>query len=289
LRGSVLIARGQQRGEGYSETSDSEAKRKAVRMVDVSRPKPGCGLVADQVRIERTIKHGDTTYDIIVGPCKCGAQVVRVMRVCGASISVYEIDSEDYENVDVYVAQLHRSFAIDVVSKLRQLRQTIFKFNSRGQFDAHGMHPFRVRLIDKARLICSRFSKKGLIDQILKNPDNLENDVASAFILGCIATENHWLEVHKDAVFEGYAHIEGREAGRPLALAARLRQGRRTRKAVLSVAAKLYDQEPSLRRNDSETANRIAIMKLDSLRKRDGTFIGVDAIVKHLRAARVGR
>jgi hypothetical protein len=146
------------------------------------------------------------------------------------------------------------------------------------------MHPFRVRLIDKARLICNRFSKNGLLKQILHH--YTENDVASAFILGCIATENHWLEFHEKAVFEGYAHIEGRESGRPLALAARKRQGKRTRKAVMAAASELYDKDPSLRRNDSKTANRIASMKLDSLRKGDGTFLGSDAIVKHLRAAR---
>jgi len=148
------------------------------------------------------------------------------------------------------------------------------------------MSPFRVRLIDKARLICSRFSKNGLLKEIIDHSNDNENDIVSAFILGYIATEHHWLAVHENAVFEGYAHIEGREAGRPLALAARIRQGRRTRKAVIAVASKLYDQEPSLRRNDSKTANRIATMRLESLRKRDGTFLGPDAIVKHLRAAR---
>jgi hypothetical protein len=255
-------------------------------MDDVRKPNEGCGLIAEQVRIERTIKHGDTTYELFVGPCKCGARVFRLMRTCGASLSVFEISSEDYENLDRYVAHLNTSFAVDVRTKLSELRVTIQKFNSRGQFDAHGMSPFRVRLVDRARLICSRFSKNGLLGRILEHPDDVEDDIASAFILGCIATENHWLSVHEDAVFEGYAHIEGRETGRPLALAARRRQGRRTRKAVIAEASKLYDQDPSLRRNDSKTANRIATMKLESLRKRDGTFLGPDAIVKHLRAAR---
>jgi hypothetical protein len=148
------------------------------------------------------------------------------------------------------------------------------------------MHPFRVRLIDKARLICQRFSKNGLLKKIIDNPDDSDNDIASAFILGCIATENHWLKVHEEAVFEGYAHIEGRESGRPLALAARIRQGKRTRKAVIDAAASLYEKDPSLRHNDSKTASRIAGMRLESLRKRDGTFLGGEAIVKHLRTAR---
>jgi hypothetical protein len=208
------------------------------------------------------------------------------MRTSGASLSVYEISPEDARNLDEYVRQLHTSFAIDVTTKLSQLRETIREFNSNGLFEAEGMHPFRVRLIDKGRLICSRFSKNGLLQQLFQNADDPDNDIALAFILGCIATENHWLSVHEEAVFEGYAHIEGREAGRPLALAARLRQGKRTRNAVQAAASKLYNSNPTLRRNDSRTAMQIASMKLDQLRKRDGTFLGADAIVKHLRAIR---
>jgi hypothetical protein len=208
------------------------------------------------------------------------------MRTCGASLSVFEITADDYENLDRYVAKLDTSFAVDVGTKLYRMRETIRQHNSRGQFDAHGMHPFRVRLIDRARLICNRFSRNGALARILKHLDNVEDDLAAAFVLGCIAAENHWLETHEEAVFEGYAHIEGREAGRPLALAARIRQGKRTRKAVMAAASKLYDQDPSLRRNDSKTANSISRMKLESLRKRDGTFLGAEAIVKHLRAVR---
>jgi hypothetical protein len=74
---------------------------------------------------------------------------------------------------------------------------------------------------------------------------------------------------------------------RPLALAARIRQGKRTRKAVIDAASKLYAQDPSLQRNDTKTANRIVSLKLESMRKRDGTYLGSDAVVKHLRAARL--
>jgi hypothetical protein len=242
-----------------------------------------------ETRIVRTIKHGDTTYELFVGPCpECHRHpVFRLMRTCGSSLSVYEISSEDYQNLDEYVAKLHMTFAIDVATKLFVLNRTIQEYNSKGLFEAPGMHPFRVRQIDKARLICNRFSKNGLLKQIRDNADNASNDIASAFILGCIAAENHWLEIHEEAVFEGYAHIEGRESGRPLALEARIRQGKRTRKAVIAAASQLYDQDPALRRNDSKTANRIANMKLEPLRKRDGTYLGCDAIVKHLRAARI--
>ena len=245
------------------------------------------GEVPSEAGVVRKIEYGDTLYELWVGPCKCGRHpVCRVMRTSGASLSVYEISREDAQNLDQYVSKLHTSFAIDVATKLFGLRQTIHEFNSNGLFEAEGMHPFRVRLIDKARLICSRFSKNGLFQQLLKNADDPDDDIALAFILGCLATENHWLSVHQNAVFEGYAHIEGRESGRPLALAARLRQGKRTRNAVGAAASKLYERDPLLRRNDSKTATQIASMKLDALRKRDATFLGPDAIVKHLRAIR---
>ena len=245
--------------------------------------------VPSETRVVRTIKHGDTTYELYVGACGCCGThpVFRLMRLCGASLSIYEISADDYRNLDEYIADLHESFSIDVVTKLTQLRNTIEQFNSRGLFETEGVHPFNVRLIDKARLIASRLSKQGKLQEIIDHADDSQHDLASAFILGCIATENHWLTVHEDAVFEGYAHIEGRESGRPLALAARIRQGKRTRRAVIDAAAKLYAQDPSLRRNDTRAANRIVSLKLESLRKKDGTYLGTDAVVKHLRAARL--
>jgi len=64
------------------------------------------------------------------------------MRTCGASISIYEISPD------------------------------------KGLFEAAGMHPFRVRLIDKARLIINRFSRAGLLQQILAkmHEDELPSD-----------------------------------------------------------------------------------------------------------------
>jgi hypothetical protein len=246
-----------------------------------------CGGTPTDPRIERTIKHGNTVYELIVAECKsCALPTRRLLRTCGASISVYDISSDQYENLDQFVAGLHESFAVDVEAKLTCLRDTIAEFNSRGFFEASDIDVFHVRLIDKARLILNRFSKNGVLQKLLDHPDDVEDSIVSAFLLGCLATENHWIETHSEAVFEGWAHIEGRESGRPLARAARLRQGKRTRKAVIEAASRAYEEDPSLRSNDTRTACRIADMKLDALRKRDGTFLGSEAVIKHLRAAR---
>ena len=241
-----------------------------------------------EFRIERSLKRGDTTYELFVGPCACCDKIVyRLMRSCGASsISIYQISAGDADNLEAYVDELHADFAVDVRTKLHQLREAIAEFNSHGLFEAEELSSFRVRLIDKARLLSGRLSRTGALGQILNDPDNIENDISAAFLLGCLATEYSWLEAHEDAVFEGWAHMEGREVGRPLARAARLRQGKRSRKAVIDAVSKLYAGDPLLRRNDSKTANQIAAMKLEALRKRDNTFLGAEAIIKHIRAAR---
>lgn len=206
--------------------------------------------------------------------------------MCGASISVYSITAADRDRLDEFVGELHESFAFDVEAKLSRMCNVIEEFNSQGFFETGDMDVFRIRLIDKARLICSRFAKNGLLERLLQQPNDLQDDLAAAFLLGCLVTELHWIETHEEAVFEGWSHIEGREAGRPLATAARVRLGRRTRKAVLEAAETIYTADPFLRRNDSKTAQKIVSLKLEKLRKRDGTFLGAEAIIKHLRAER---
>jgi hypothetical protein len=214
-----------------------------------------CSTSKDTISIERDIRLGDCTYELFVGKCSCGEPFYRLMRTCGASLSIYQISQKDYENLDEYVAELHVSFTVDVESKMYRLRETIKEFNAKGLFEAEGMDVYHVRLIDKARLILSRFSKTGKLKEILDKPDDIENDLAAAFLLGCLASENFWIETHEEAVFEGYAHIEGRESGRPLAVAARLRQGKRSRRAIIDAASKLYSKQPLLRRNDSGTGS----------------------------------
>jgi hypothetical protein len=201
-------------------------------------------------------------------------------------MSLYQISREDHERLDEYIAELHESFAVDVHTRLNCLRQTIHEYNSRGFFEAEDIDVADVRRIDKARLILNRLSKNGRLDQILKTADNAEDDCSAAFLLGCLATDNWWIENHEDAVFEGWAHMEGREAGRPLAVAARVRQGKRSRRAVIEAASRLYQERPALKHNNSRTAALIEQMKIEALRKRDGTYLGAEAIAKHLRAAK---
>jgi hypothetical protein len=127
-----------------------------------SRPSDDAVNTPSEARIERKMTFGDTIYELFVGPCKCGRHpVYRLMRTCGASLSVFEITEDNHRNLDEYVSELHRSYAIGVATRLAAVREAIRADNSNGLFEAHGMHPSRVRMIDKARIICNRFSRNG--------------------------------------------------------------------------------------------------------------------------------
>src|SRR5262249_16950624 len=66
------------------------------------------------VSVAHRIKLGDCTYELFVGTCSCGEPIYKLMRTCGAALSIYQISQVDYENLDDYIAELHASFAMDV-------------------------------------------------------------------------------------------------------------------------------------------------------------------------------
>ena len=143
-----------------------------------------CEGTTTEPRIARTIKHGDTVYELLVAECEsCAHPVRRLIRRCGVSISVYDISPDQYEDLDQFVAALHESFAVDVEPKLVCLRDTIAEFNSKGFFEASDIDVFHIRLIDKARLILNRFSKNGFLQKLLDHPDDVEDTIVSAFCL----------------------------------------------------------------------------------------------------------
>jgi hypothetical protein len=82
------------------------------------------------------------------------------------------------------------------------------------------------------------------------------------------------------------AVAEWRDKGLPIASAERLRQGSKSRAAIATLAKTLYAQNPDLLRNDTETARQIQKRNPPELRKPNGLCLGIEAIVKHLRAIR---
>jgi hypothetical protein len=153
------------------------------------------------------------------------------------------------------IDEIHESFAIDTKGLINCLETTIDEITSKDDlphFVAHDLSNYRIRTLDRARLILNRFSAEGKLEYLVANADSIDDDLVAAFTLGYLASENWWTISHEDAVFEGYRQREAREAGRPRAVDARLRIGRRSRQAVVNAARRLYEQESRLRRNDSK-------------------------------------
>jgi hypothetical protein len=227
-------------------------------------------------------------YELWKGICtNCKRTALHVIRTFRASLSVFAVSCGDHPfDFEDFVEDIHRSFKLDAEVTIENLLKLIRETNERGLFDCSDRDHEDIRLLDRARLIVSRFSKLGILERILKNTDDLEDDVCAAFVLGLIANEQYWLANHEKAVFEGYLHIEGREVGQVAAVRARQKQGRKRRAAILDAAKNLYKQCPGLSRNDSETARRIEAQRLPELRKTDGSYLGMEAISKHLKSAR---
>ena len=130
--------------------------------------------IPTETRVIRKIERGDTIYEVYAGACKCGAHpVIRLMRTCGPSISVYQISEENFRDLERYINTLHESFSIDVVTKLNELHGEIGELNANGFFETSNVDPFYVRLLDKARLIYNRLSREGKLQDIIDHADRL--------------------------------------------------------------------------------------------------------------------
>jgi hypothetical protein len=66
----------------------------------------------------------------------------------------------------------------------------------------------------------------------------------------------------------------------------RLRQGAKTRTEIVGAAKRLYQSDPNLIRNDTETARRILELRLPALQRGANQQVSIDAITRHLRASR---
>jgi len=233
-------------------------------------------LKESSVEIVRTDKREGVTYDLYTKQCSCCEELLYFIgRTDRARISCFQISKERSENVEEVIDELHENFAIDTKSLINCLGTTIDEITSKDgypRFLVDQLSNYRIRTLDRARLIMKRFSVEGKLDYLVANADSIDDDLVAAFILGYLASENWWTTNHEDAVFEGYRQREAREAGRPRAVDARLRIGRRSRQAVVNAARKLYEKESRLRWNDSKAAALISQLKLPELRKHDGTY-----------------
>jgi hypothetical protein len=100
------------------------------------------------------------------------------------------------------------------------------------------------------------------------------------------AAEHRLKDTYEDYISDGMAMANWRKEGLPAARAERLRQGQRSRTAILKAAKTLYAKDPALIRNDTMTARAIQRLRLPELQKGHDQQLGIDAITKHLREAR---
>lgn len=112
--------------------------------------------------------------------------------------------------------------------------------------------------------------------------DDVHRAIQAAYELGVANARYNFFSIHEDSIFQAWQMENYRNEGRPAAVAARQKIGRLSKNTIKKAAIKLLKDEPSLMRNLSEITRRIEKQKLHDLKKSDGTYLGFDAIYKHL-------
>lgn len=243
----------------------------------------------NRLRILQRKSISDRDYTLLERFCpNCKLWHYEISRFSGASFSRYFM-SENFvpDDFDNFVGNLDETLLENAADLIQDYHRQLTAKNSETGIEADGSFAFR--LLEYGRHRISRLSKLGRLDAIISKepPHNPEDEaVRVAFELGMATAEHRLLDMYEDYLFDGMAMSEWREAGLPKARAERLRLGKATRLAIVRAARQLYKAEPVLVRNDSETARRIVALNLRELQKGSGLSLGVDAITRHLRAAR---
>jgi hypothetical protein len=117
------------------------------------------------VEIVRTSQREGVTYDLYTKLCSCCEKIIYfIARTDGARISCFQISKERSENVEEVIDELHESFAIDTKALINSLDTTIDEITSKDDFPrflTDGLSNYRIRTLDRARLIVKRFSVEG--------------------------------------------------------------------------------------------------------------------------------
>jgi hypothetical protein len=146
------------------------------------------------VQIVKTFKREGVTYNFYTKPCTCcGELLYFVGRTDGAKISCFQISEERTDDVEKVIEELHESFAIDIRALIDCLNTTLKEITSKDdlpRFLADGLSNFRIRPLDRARLILKRFSEEGKLEYLETNADSIDDDLVAAFTLGYLSSEN---------------------------------------------------------------------------------------------------
>ncbi|MBG0794722.1 hypothetical protein IYY11_15310 [Methylocystis sp. H62] len=235
------------------------------------------------------LKVGDRQYQLLSRKCaSCDEDHYEIWRWCGASFARWHMPHGfKFDEFRRYVELADEQLLMNSDDLLNDFHAELQRVNTPDGIKADWSYSFR--LVEYARQRTSLLNRLGFLDVLLtKEPLTDTHLIAlrAAFELGHAASERRLLAEYEDALFDGFAMAEWREAGLPKAREERIRQGERTRAEVLNAAAALYAKDPSLVRNDSETARQMLKMNLPGLQKGNGVQVTVDAITRHLRDSR---
>jgi hypothetical protein len=237
----------------------------------------------------KIIQIADRKYELIPRRCpKCNKDHLEVWRWCGASFSRYFFSPEyNQDDLEAFVERIDEQLLQNSAQLLHDYHQDLSAVNSERGIEAD--NSFAFRLLEYGRQRLSELNKLGMLDSLISDSDpknDQERALRLAFELGSAAAEHRIMENFEDYIHDGIALEEWREEGLPKARAERLRQGERSRKAILRAAQELYAKRPDLIRNDTETAREIFRLNLPELQKGHGHQLSLDSITKHLRQAR---
>jgi hypothetical protein len=184
------------------------------------------------------------------------------------------------ELLDEQFLQTSNELLVDFFEKLQER-------NSPQGINADFSYEFR--LLEYGRQRVMALQDLNYFEPLTSKHVPVQNDklaVRLAFELGVATAEHRLMVLFEDYIHDGVAMKEWRQAGLPLARKQRLRQGARSRGEILAAAKRLYTADPTLIRNDTETARRIQAMRIPALQKGGNQQLSLDAITRHLRAGR---
>jgi hypothetical protein len=237
----------------------------------------------------KTLQIQDRHYSLCSYPCKkCGEPVLSITRIAGASVARYFLPhNADEDDFEFFAQSMDETLLNQSSDLLRDFHSKLQEVNS--ELGMHIDGSFASRLLEYGRQRVLKLQRLGLFDALLATgaPKNRPQEaVRTAFELGMAAAEHRLIDTYEDYLLDGMAMADWREEGLPAARAERLRQGQRSRTAILKAAKSLYEKDPTLIRNDARTARAIQRLEFPELEKGYGHQLGIDAITKHLREAR---
>jgi hypothetical protein len=238
------------------------------------------------------ISIADRLYDLRSRECaNCGVEHYEIWRWSGVSFARYKMPAsftcDDFQR---FVETLDEQLLEASHDILQEFHNEIDKVNSPEGIEAD--YSFSFRLLEYGRQRVIALQKLNYLDALILSNAPTESEgiaVRAAFELGFATAQHRMMVSYEDYVHDGIAMSEWRNAGLPKARQERLRQGARTRAEILKAAQRLYEEDPVLVRNDSETARRIIKLRVPGLQKGNHQQLGIDAITRHLREARRDR